>query len=157
MKTRTILILVGVGLIILYFANKINTAKQLRYSLGLPQQIRVRGGAVLFELPVRVQNITATAINVKGVNFDVLSAGQIIGQAIINQAVRIEPNGFTTLPVQVSVSLLMLATAAGSIVNYFKAGFVGLTLDGSVYAEGFQVPVKTTFEFPYKSAVQNLL
>lgn len=154
---RTILILVIVGVIVLFIANKVNTASQLRYSLDIPQQIRVQGGSVLFLLPVRVQNITATAINVKGVNFDVLSAGQLIGQAVINQAVRIEPNGFTVLPVQVSLGLLKLVTAAGSIVNYFKAGYVGLTLDGSVYAEGFQVPVKTSFDFPYKTAVQNLL
>ena len=157
MKLRTYLIIGVVALLLLYFVNKVNTASQLRYSLDIPQQIHVAGGQVLFILPVRVQNITATAINVKGVNFDVLSAGALIGQAVINQPVRIEPNGFTTLPVLVSVGLLKLVAAAGSIVNYFKAGYVGLTLDGSVYAEGFQVPVKTSFDFPYKTAVQNLL
>ncbi|GAB3970820.1 hypothetical protein GCM10028806_19530 [Spirosoma terrae] len=145
------IVLVFVLLIALYILNKVSTARQLEFSVGLPRQFSLQGGAVTFELPLIAQNVSSGSVNIKSADFDVMSAGKFLGKALITSPVTINPNGTTTLPVKVTVSYFDLLTAAGSIVNIFKSGKVNLTLDGLVYAEGFQIPVKQSFDFDTKS------
>ncbi|WP_229367778.1 NDR1/HIN1-like protein [Fibrisoma limi] len=137
-------------MLVLYILNKVNTAKQLEFNVGLPKNISLKGGQISFDLPLNTQNVSSGSVNVKSADFDVLSAGKFLGKALVLQPTTITPKGQTTLPVRVTISYFDLLSAAGSIVNLFKSGKIGLTLDGLVYAEGFQVPVKQSFEFDYK-------
>ncbi|CCH52362.1 hypothetical protein BN8_01358 [Fibrisoma limi BUZ 3] len=144
------IILAIVLMLVLYILNKVNTAKQLEFNVGLPKNISLKGGQISFDLPLNTQNVSSGSVNVKSADFDVLSAGKFLGKALVLQPTTITPKGQTTLPVRVTISYFDLLSAAGSIVNLFKSGKIGLTLDGLVYAEGFQVPVKQSFEFDYK-------
>jgi|GEM_PF-6564341 len=145
-----LIIMAIVLMIVLYILNKVNTAKQLEFNVGLPKNVSLKGGQISFDLPLNTQNVSSGSVNVKSADFDVLSAGKFLGKALVLQPTTITPKGQTTLPVRVTISYFDLLTAAGSIINLFKSGKIGLTLDGLVYAEGFQVPVKQSFEFDYK-------
>ena len=144
------IILAIVVLLLLYILNKVNTAKQLEFTVGLPRNVSLQGGQISFDLPMQSANISQGSINIKSADFDVLSAGKFLGKARIVEPVTIRPTSQTTLIAKVSISYFDLLTAAGSIFNALKSGKVGLTLDGLVYAEGFQVPVKNSFDFDTK-------
>ena len=152
MKKGFIIIAI-VLLITLYIANKINTAKQLEFSVGIPKNVSLQTGALTFILPLKVQNVLATSLRVKALDFDILSAGKSLGKALLTTPVTIAGNGFTIINVNVSIGALDLLQAASSIVNLFKSGKVNLTLDGLVYAEGFQVPINQSFELDYKNVL----
>ncbi len=141
-------IVLAVVLIIgLYILQKVNTAKQLEFTVGTPRNVSGRGGNVTFDLPIQAHNVAQGSIRVKSVDFDVLSAGKYLGKATMTTPVVIAPASKTVFTVNVTISYFDLITAVSSIINLFKAGKVTLVLDGLVYAEGFQVPVKQSFEF----------
>lgn len=145
MKKGFIIIAV-VLIILLYAVNKVNTAKQLEFTVGIPKNFSLKGGNISFDLPIKAHNVSSGSVRIKSLDFDVLSAGKFLGKAIMSQPTTVVPNGDTVLPVNVSVSYFDLLTAASSIISWFKGGKVNLTLDGLVYAEGFQVPVKQSFD-----------
>lgn len=143
------IILAIVVLIMLYVLSKTQAAQRLKVTVGVPdpKEISGKGGALSFILPIRIQNPTGTAIRLKGVDFDVNSAGKYLGNALLTQSVSLAANQTTTLLVRVTLSYLDLLAAAGSILNIFKGGKANLELDGTIYAEGFQLPYKTNFDF----------
>jgi hypothetical protein len=142
------LIILAVVLIIgLYILNKVNTAKQLEFTVGAPRNVSLKGGALSFDLPLIAANVASGSIRVKSIDMDVFSAGKYLGKAVMATPTVIQPATQTTLLVHVNIGYFDLLTAVGGIVNLFKQGKVSLTLDGLVYAEGFQVPVKQSFEF----------
>ena len=141
-----IIILAIVLILALYVLNKVSTARQLEFTVGVPRQFSLQGGSVSFDLPLIAQNVSSGTVNVKSADFDVMSAGKFLGKALVTSPTTITPNGNTTLTVKVNISYFDLLTAAGSIINAFKGGKVNLTLDGLVYAEGFQVPIKKAFD-----------
>ncbi|GAB3754625.1 LEA type 2 family protein [Spirosoma pomorum] len=136
-----------VVLLALYILNKVNTAKQLEFTVAAPRNVSLKGGALSFDLPLIAANVASGSIRVKAIDMDVLSAGKYLGKAVMSTPTTIQPTAQTTLLVRVTVSYFDLLTAAGGIVNLFKQGKASLMLDGLVYAEGFQVPVKQSFEF----------
>jgi LEA14-like dessication related protein len=140
------IILVIVLIIALYILNKVSTARQLEFTVGLPQHFSLQGGNISFDLPLKAQNVSSGSINVKSADFDVMSAGKFLGKALITSPQTITPNGATILIVKVNISYFDLLTAAGSLINQFKGGKVGLLIDGLIYAEGFQVPLKQSFD-----------
>ncbi|GAB3282377.1 hypothetical protein GCM10027347_58640 [Larkinella harenae] len=140
------IILAIVVILILFIMNKVNTAKQLEFTIGVPKNFSLKGGNISFDLPIKARNVSSGSVRIKSLDFDVLSAGKFLGKAIMGTATTVTPNGDTILPVSVSISYFDLLTAAGSIFNWFKAGKVNLSLDGLVYAEGFQVPVRQSFD-----------
>lgn len=141
------IILAIVLIISLYILNKVSTARQLEFSVGVPKNVSLRGGSLTFDLPLTARNVVSGSVKVKSADFDVMSAGKFLGKAILSDAITIAPNGQTILPVRVTIAYYDLITAAGSIFNALKSGKVGLTIDGLVYAEGFQVPVSQSFDF----------
>ncbi len=141
------IVLAIVAIIALYILNKVNTARQLEFSVGTPREVSLKGGALTFQLPLTAANVTSGSIRVKAIDMDVYTAGKYIGKATMSTPVTIVPAANTTLLVNVRIEYFDLLTAAGSIVNVFKSGAVSLKLDGLVYAEGFQVPVVQTFDF----------
>jgi hypothetical protein len=149
MKKGFIIIAV-VLLITLYIMNKVNTARQLEFSIDLPKNIRVQGASVLFDLPLNCLNVSGGTINVKGADITVYSGGKELGKALITNPITIAPKSTTTLMTKVTISFFDVLTASGSIVNLFKQGKANLSLDGVIYAEGFQFPISQTFDFDTK-------
>lgn len=147
MKKGFIIFLI-VGVILLWVLNKVNTARQIEFTIGVPKQFQLTGSSLSFDLPMLAQNISSGSIRVNSADFDVISAGKFLGKALITSPTTITPNGTTTLPVRVTIGYLDLLAAATSIFNLFKSGTVGITIDGLVYAEGFQVPVKQSIDIP---------
>jgi LEA14-like dessication related protein len=98
-------------------------------------------------LPLRIINPSGGAINLKGVQADVNTAGKYLGRATIDSPVRIGPRSETVINVAVAVQYADLLTAVGDIWTKLKGGKVGLEIDGLIYAEGFQIPIKNSFDF----------
>lgn len=145
---RTWIIAFVIVLVIgLYVLSKTQAAKRLKVTVGLPREVSGQGGALSFILPVIIQNPTQTAIRLKGVDFDVNSSGKYLGNALLTQSVSLAANQTTSLPVRVTLSYFDLLSAAGSILNILKGGKANLELDGTIFAEGFQLPYKTNFDF----------
>jgi len=144
---KGLIVLAIVVIIALYILNKVNTAKQLEFTVGTPRNVSLKGGAVSFDLPLIAANVAQGSIRVKSIDMDVYSAGKYLGKAVMSTPTVIQPATQTTLLVHVNIGYFDLVTAAGSIVNLFSQGKASLTLDGLVYAEGFQVPVKQSFDF----------
>jgi LEA14-like dessication related protein len=146
MKKSFILIALVV-VIALWILYKVNTAQRLDYQLGLPKEISLKGGQLSFLLPLRIINPSGGAINLKGVQADVNTAGKYLGRATIDSPVRIGPRSETVINVAVAVQYADLLTAVGDIWTKLKGGKVGLEIDGLIYAEGFQIPIKNSFDF----------
>ena len=144
---KGIIILAVVVIVLLYVVNKVNTAKQLEFTVGLPRNVSLKGGALTFQLPLNAANVAQGSIRVKSIDMDVFSAGKYLGKAVMVTPTVIQPASQTTLMVNVNIGYFDLLTAAGSIVNLFKQGKATLSLDGLVYAEGVQLPVKQSFDF----------
>lgn len=140
-------VLAVVLIIGLYILQKVNTARQLEFTIGVPRNVSGRNSNLTFDLPIQAHNVSQGSIRVKSVDFDVFSAGKFLGKAILTDPFTIAPASKTAFTVGVSISFFDALTAASSIVNLFKSGKITLVLDGLVYAEGFQVPVKQSFEF----------
>ncbi len=146
MKKRFIIlaIVVFVALWILY---KVNTAQRLDYQIGLPKEISVKNGQVSFLLPMRIINPSGGTINLKGVQADVNTAGNYLGRATVSEPVTILPRSETVVNVAVAVQYADLLAASGGIWSTLKGGKIGLEIDGLIYAEGLQIPVKNGFDF----------
>lgn len=147
------IVLVVVLLLVLYIMNKVNTAKQLEFTVGVPKNVSLQGGNISFDLPITARNVSSGSVRIKSLDFDVITAGKFLGKALMTTPTTVVPNGNTVLPVSVAVSYFDLLSAAGSIWNLLKNGKVSLKLDGLVYAEGFQVPVSQSFDFDTKAIV----
>ncbi|MVM34865.1 hypothetical protein GO755_32855 [Spirosoma sp. HMF4905] len=145
------IILAIVVIIALYILNKVNTAKQLEFTVGLPKNVSLQGGALTFDLPLTSLNVASGEINIKAIDFDVLTNGKPLGKAILLQPVTIVANASTTFYAHVTIGYFDLITAANAVINLFKSGKVNLTLDGLVYAEGVQFPVKQSFDLDTKT------
>ena len=149
MKKGFILI-VGILLIALWIAYKVNTAQRLEFTMGLPKQVRFEGLQVKFVLPLQIRNPSNGSINLKSANMAVSTAGKQIGTAYFTQADTIAANATTVVNVTVAIGYLDLLSASSSILSNLKNGVVTLSLDGLVYAELFQVPINESFEFDTK-------
>lgn len=146
MKKSFILIILIV-MLALWILYKVNTAQRLDYQIGLPKQISLQGGQLSFLLPMRVINPSGGTINLKGVQADVNTAGQYLGRATIDSPVTIGPRSETVINVAVGVQYFDLLNAAKGVLTTLKGGKVGLEIDGLIYAEGFQIPIKNSFDF----------
>ncbi|GAB2585765.1 LEA/WHy family protein [Spirosoma areae] len=144
---KRLIILALVVFIALWILYKVNTATRLDYQIGLPKEISLKGGQLSFLLPLRVINPSGGTINLKGVQADINTAGQYLGRATIDSPVRIGPRQETVINVAVAVQYFDLVNAAGGIWTTLKGGKVGLEIDGLIYAEGFQIPIKNGFDF----------
>ncbi|GAB3999533.1 hypothetical protein GCM10028807_50030 [Spirosoma daeguense] len=148
MNKKTFILLAIIVLVALWILYKVNTAQRLDYQVGLPKQISVKGGELSFLLPLRIINPSGGSINLKGVQADVNTAGKYLGRATVSEAVTIEPRSETVVNVAVAVQYADILNAAGGFWETLKGGKVGLEIDGVIYAEGFQIPMKSSFEFP---------
>jgi LEA14-like dessication related protein len=144
---KSFLMIALVVVIALWILYKVNTAQRLDYQLGLPKEVSLKGGQLSFLLPLRIINPSGGAINLKGVQADVNTAGKYLGRATIDSPVRIGPRSETVINVAVAVQYADLLTAVGDIWTKLKGGKVGLDIDGLIYAEGFQIPIKNSFDF----------
>jgi LEA14-like dessication related protein len=144
---KGIIVLAIVAVIALYILNKVQTAKQLEFSVGIPRNVRVSAGNVLFDLPLNAQNVTQGSVRIKAVDMDVYSAGKYLGKALMTTPTTIVPASTTTLVVNVQLAIYDVVTALGSVINLLGQGKVSLKLDGLVYAEGVQLPVAQSFDF----------
>jgi LEA14-like dessication related protein len=144
---KSFLMIALVVVIALWILYKVNTAQRLDYQLGLPKEVSLKGGQLSFLLPLRIINPSGGAINLKGVQADVNTAGKYLGRATIDSPVRIGPRSETVINVAVAVQYADLLTAVGDIWTKLKGGKVGLEIDGLIYAEGFQIPIKNSFDF----------
>jgi LEA14-like dessication related protein len=144
---KSFLLIALVVVIALWILYKVNTAQRLDYQLGLPKEISLKGGQLSFLLPLRIINPSGGAINLKGVQADVNTAGNYLGRATIDSPVRIGPRSETVINVAVAVQYADLLTAVGDIWTKLKGGKVGLEIDGLIYAEGLQIPIKNSFDF----------
>jgi LEA14-like dessication related protein len=144
---KSFLLIALVVVIALWILYKVNTAQRLDYQLGLPKEVSLKGGQLSFLLPLRIINPSGGAINLKGVQADVNTAGKYLGRATIDSPVRIGPRSETVINVAVAVQYADLLTAVGDIWTKLKGGKVGLEIDGLIYAEGFQIPIKNSFDF----------
>ena len=146
MNKKGFILLVAIVLIVLWILYKVNTAQRLDFSLGVPQEISLRSGALTFILPVRITNNSSGSIRIKSADFDVLSSGKLIGRALVTSAFTTTPKAVTVMPVSVTIGALDAISAASTIWASLQAGKLNLTLDGLVYAELFQFPVKQSFD-----------
>ncbi|MBN8823889.1 MULTISPECIES: LEA type 2 family protein [unclassified Spirosoma] len=146
MNKKGFILIAAIALLVLWILYKVNTAQRLIFDLGVPQQISVQSGALTFILPVRITNNSSGSIRIKSADFDVLSSGKVIGRALVTQAITTAPKAVTVMPVSVTIGLLDTISAASSVWASLQAGKVNLTLDGLVYAELFQFPVKQSFD-----------
>ncbi|ADB36753.1 LEA type 2 family protein [Spirosoma linguale] len=146
MNKKGFILIAAIALIALWILYKVNTAQRLNYDLGLPKEISVKSGALTFILPVVVSNNSSGSINVKSADFDVLTSGNVIGRAEIRSPITIAPKGRTVMPVVVTISALYGLSSLGSVLTALQAGKINLTLDGLLYAELFQIPLKESFE-----------
>lgn len=144
---KGIIVLAIVAVIALYILNKVQTAKQLEFSVGIPRNVRVSGGNILFDLPLNAQNVTQGSVRIKAVDMDVYSAGKFLGKALMTAPTTIVPASTTTLVVNVQLAIYDVVSALGSVINLLGQGKVSLKLDGLVYAEGVQLPVAQSFDF----------
>lgn len=144
---KSFILLVLIVILALWVLYKVNTAQRLDYQIGLPKQISLQGGQLSFLLPMRVINPSGGTINLKGVQADVNTAGQYLGRATIDSPVVIGPRSETVINVAVGVQYFDLLNATKGILTTLKGGKVGLEIDGLIYAEGFQIPIKNSFDF----------
>lgn len=150
MKKGFIIFLI-VGAIVLWILNKVQTAKQLEFTVGLPKNISVQTGSLTFDLPLTSVNISGGNINIKSADFDVYTGTKFLGKARITEPTKILPATTTTLLAHVTISFFDILTAAGGFLSSLKGGKISLSLNGLVYAEGFQFPVVQSFDFDTKT------
>ena len=140
-----------VGVVVLWILNKYQTARQLEFTVGLPRNVSVKSGSLTFDLPLTSANVSGGSINIKSADFDIFSGQSFLGKARITEPIKILPATNTTLIAKVDLSFFDLVTAAGGIFSAFKGGKASLALNGVVYAEGFQFPVRQAFDFDTKT------
>ncbi|GAB4043117.1 LEA/WHy family protein [Spirosoma litoris] len=146
MNKKGFILIAAIALIVLWILYKVNTAQRLNFALGVPKQISLQSGALTFIIPVNVTNNSSGSIRVKSADFDVITSGKSIGLALIKDALTIAPKATTVMPVYVTIGALDAISAASTFWASLQAGKINLTLDGVVYAELFQFPVKQSFD-----------
>ena len=146
MNKKGFILIAAIALIVLWILYKVNTAQRLNFALGLPKEISLRSGSLTFIIPVKVTNNSSGSLRIKSADFDVQTAGNSVGLALIKEALTIAPKATTIMPVYVEIGALDAISAASGFWASLKAGKISLTLDGVVYAELFQFPVKQSFD-----------
>ena len=147
---KGIIILAIVGIIALWILNKVQTARQLEFNVGVPRNISLQTGQLTFDLPLTSINVTSGNINIRSADFDIYSNTVLVGKAIIAEPVTIRGSTQTEMIAKVQIGYFQLLQAVPTIINLFKGGKISLKLDGLVYAELFQVPIVQTFDFDAK-------
>jgi len=144
---KTFIIVALVVFITLYILYKVNTAARLDYQIGIPKQVSLKNGQLTFQLPMRIINPSGGILRLREMVADINSAGQYLGRATIDNNVVIAGRSETVININVRADYFDLVAGASSVWSRLKGGTVGLEIDGLLYAEGFQIPIKNSFDF----------
>lgn len=139
-------LIVALGLLAYYYNRKAVAAKSLLTRYLLPQQIKIRTGAVTFTQPVVVTNPSNTAINLQRYNVQVQIERYPVGLAYSVNPVTILPGQETTLQATVTIPLDALISVVPDLLKAGKA--LDFRFQGTITADNITVPIDSTVSIP---------
>lgn len=144
MRLTPIIIATGAAIAIMAMV-KSKSAQSLNYIF---QGIRAawQGSAPVLSLQIGVQNPTNQSFLIKSIVGSLYSAGTPIGNVSSFTPVNIAANNVTTIPVNIRLSLIGIATDLFNLIKNGNGQAHEIEFSGYVNADNISVPLKLTYK-----------
>ncbi len=132
------------GVAVAYFLNQANAAGHLVFFPGNLGGLSFEGINPVIQGSILIQNTSNTSFTFNSLAASVTSGDTLVGNVSNFTPITIGPNSEGQLPI--SVRLLLLG-AANDVIDAIQNKYISkkLILDGSVNANGVQVPLKLEY------------
>lgn len=139
MKTTDILILLGLGGLVYYFAQLNTAAGTANFVLGVPSFIT----PTKINIPINVQNVSNATINLKALTANVTINGNSIGAASTFTPVTIQPTSQQLINLTLDLSILSLPSTILSLINQ-TGNTYNFAVNGNANVDSLVIPFNLT-------------
>ncbi len=139
-----VLLVLG-GVFALNFYNQVSAAGHLVFFPGGITGLAFEDSSPVVSGTIIIQNTSNVEFTFASVAGNVYSDGILVGNASSFTSITVAPNSEGQLSIKIR---LLLLSAANDVIDAIQNGYIKkkLTLDGSVNANGTQVPLKLEYQ-----------